>query len=158
MQLVLEELNRQEKALTELFTGRTDTTYTSRSYTIEPVQGSDATKEILFRFSRKLGFVDKDDLAGEPVYYSLRDMKTVHIPTPEELEKKKILKKEGICYNIPGKAEISLFTRSKKLCNEDIYIAQFGATEVLSRDFFNKKTTTRVLFNTTTGGIISIEK
>ena len=158
MQLVLEELNRQEKALTELFTGRTDTTYTSRSYTIEPVQGGDVTKEVLFRFSRKLGFVDKDDLAGEPVYYNLRDMKTVHIPTPEELEKKKILKKEGVCYNIPGKAEISLFTRSKKLCNEDIYIAQFGATEILSKDFFNKKTTTKVLFNTATGGIISIEK
>lgn len=158
MQLVLDELNRQELALTELFIGHTDTTYTSRSFIIEPVQGCDITKETLFRFSRKLGFVDKENLAGEPVYYSLRDLKTVHIPTPEEREKKRILKKEGICYNIPGKAEVSLFTRSKRLCNEEIYIAQFGVTEILSKELFNKKTATKVLFNTSTGGIISIEK
>lgn len=158
MQLVLDELDRQEKALTELFTGRTDTIYTSQSYTIEPTSGSDINKAILFRFSRKLGFVDNDDLAGEPVYYNLRDMKTVHIPTTEELGKKKILKKEGICYNIPGKAEFSLFTRSKKMYNAEIYIAQFGVTEILSKELFNKKATTKVLFNTATGGIISIEK
>lgn len=158
MQLVLKELDRQEKALTELFIGRTDTIYSSRSFTIEPTAGSNITKAVLFRFSRKLGFVDKDDLAGEPVYYNLRDMKTVHIPAPEELEKKKILKKEGICYNIPGKAEFSLFTRSKKLYNAEIYIAQFGVTEILAKELFNKKATTKVLFNTATGGIISIEK
>lgn len=158
MQLVLNELDRQEKALTELFTGRIDTIYSSRSYTIEPTKGNNATKAVLFRFSRKLGFVDKDDLAGEPVYYNLHDMKTVHIPSAEELEKKKILKKEGICYNIPGKAEFSLFTRSKKLYNAEIYIAQFGVTEILAKELFNKKATTKVLFNTATGGIISIEK
>lgn len=158
MQLVLDELNRQEKALTELFTGRTDTVYTSCSYMIEPTQGCDITKAVLFRFSRKLGFVDKNDLAGEPVYYNLRDMKTVYIPTPEELEKKKMLKLEGICYNIPGKANFSIFTRNRKLYSSEIYIAQFGATEILSRDLFNKKANTKVLFNTATGGIISIEK
>ena len=158
MQLVLDELDRQEKALTELFTGRIDTTYSSRSYTLEPTMGCDTTKAVLFRFSRKLGFVDKEDLAGEPVYYNLRDMKTVHIPTPEELEKKKVLKKEGVCYNIPGKADFSLFTRSRKLCSSEIHIAQFGVTEVLAKELFGKKATTRILFNTATGGIISIEK
>lgn len=158
MQLVLDELDKQEKALTELFTGRIDTTYSSQSYTIEPTIGCDTTKAVLLRFSRKLGFVDKDDLAGEPVYYNLRDMKTVHIPTPEELEKKKVVKKEGVCYNIPGKADFSLFTRSRKLYSSEIHIAQFGVTEVLSKELFGKKATTKVLFNTATGGIISIEK
>ena len=158
MQLVLDELDRQEKALTELFTGRIDTTYSSRSYTLEPAMGCDTTKAVLFRFSRKLGFVDKEDLAGEPIYYNLRDMKTVHIPTPEELEKKKVLKKEGVCYNIPGKADFSLFTRSRKLYSSEIHIAQFGVTEVLAKELFGKKATTRILFNTATGGIISIEK
>lgn len=158
MQLVLNELDRQEKALTELFTGRIDTIYSSRSYTIDPTMGSNITKAVLFRFSRKLGFVEKDDLAGEPVYYNLRDMKTVYIPTAEELEKKKVIKKEGVCYNIPGKADFSLFTRSKKLYNAEIYIAQLGVTEILTKELFNKKATTKVLFNTATGGIISIEK
>lgn len=158
MQIILDELNKQETALTELFTGRTDTTYHSCLYMIDPVLGCDTTKAVLFRFSRKLGFVDKDDLSGEPVYYNLRDMKTVHIPTPEELEKKKVVKKEGVCYNIPGKANFSLFTRSRKLYNSDIYIAQFGVTELLTKDLFNKKSTIKVLFNTATGGILNIEK
>ena len=158
MQLVLDELNKQEKALTELFTGRIDTIYSSHSYTIEPEIGCDITKAVLFRFSRKLGFLDKEDLAGEPVYYNLRDMKTVHIPTLEELEKKKLVKKEGICYNIPGKADFSLFTRSKKLYSSEIHIAQFGTTEVLAKELFNKKANAKVLFNTATGGITSIEK
>ena len=158
MHLVLDELDRQEKALTELFTGRTDTTYFSHSYTLEPEVGCDTTKAVLFRFSRKLGFVDKDDLAGEPVYYNLRDMKTVHIPTPEENGKKKVLKKEGVCYNIPGKAEFAIFTRGKKLYNAEIYIAQLGTTEILSKELFKKGAATKVTFDTATGGITSIEK
>lgn len=158
MQLVLDELDRQEKALTELFTGRADTTYHSKRYVIEPKAGENIEKEILFRFSRKLGFVDKEDLAGEPVYCTLRDMKTVYIPSPEELEKKKAGKREGVFYNIPGKACLSLSTRSRKLFEGEISIAQFGTTEQLSKDLFNKKASTKILFDTATGGIISIEK
>lgn len=158
MKLVLDELNKQERALTELFTGRTDTIYSTVTYTLDPHIGCDTTKAVLFRFSRKLGFVDKEDLAGEPVYYNMRDLRTVHIPTPEELAKKKVLKKEGVCYNIPGKVEFSIYTRSKKLHNSEIAVAQLGVTEVLSKDFFNKKSTTKVLFDPATGGIISIEK
>lgn len=158
MQLVLSELEKQEKAFTELFTGHADTIYNSRTYSIEPALGNDTAKAIMFRFSRKLGFVDKEDLAGEPIYYSLHDLKTVHIPAQNEPEKKRVLKKEGICYNIPGKADFALFTRSRKLFNAELGIAQFGTTEILSKDFFNKKNTTRVIFDTSTGGIISIEK
>ena len=158
MQLVLNELERQEKALTELFTGRIDTTYSSCTYTIEPTCGNDIEKSVLLRFSRKLGFVEKDDLAGEPVYCTLRDMKTVHIPAPDELEKKKTIKKEGVCYNIPGKADFQIFTRSRKLYHGELPIAQFGITEVLAKDIFSRNTNTKVLFDTSTGAIISIEK
>lgn len=158
MQLVLNELNKQEAALTELFTGRSDTIYSSVTYTIEPTVGCDTTKAVIFRFSHKLGFVDKEDLAGEPVYYSLRDLRSVHIPTPEELENKRILKKEGVCYNIPGKVDFSIYTRSKKLYESEIAIAQLGVTEILSKDLFKKKSTAKVLFDPATGGIISIEK
>ena len=158
MQLILDELTKQEEALTALFIGHSDTTYYSCTYKIEPTYGNDTTKAVLFRFSRKLGFVDKDDLAGEPVYYTLRDMKTVHIPTPEEIEKKKILKKEGVCYNIPGKAEFVIFTRNKKITSNELGIAQFGVTEILSKDLFNKRAETKVTFDTATGGILSIEK
>ena len=158
MQLVLSELDKQERALMELFIGRTDTIRQKTHVVIEPDEHCDTTKAVLLRFSRKLGFLEKDNLAGEPIYYSLRDLKSVKLPTAEEAAKKKTVKKEGICYNIPGKAEIEIFTKTRKLAKLEIPVAQLGTTEVLSKNLFNKSCTTKVLFDTATGGIISIEK
>lgn len=158
MQLVLAELDKQEKALTELFTGRIDTVYHSHTFTIVPTEKCDTTKAILLRFSRKMGVVDKDDLAGAPVYYNLRNLKSVKIPTAEELEKKKVVKKEGICYNIPGRAELSVYTSGRKFYTGELAIAQLGVTEILSKSLFNRKAAAKVLFDTSTGGIISIEE
>lgn len=158
MQLILKELEEQEMALTELFTGYTDTTYTCKRYSIDPIIDNGINKEVLFRFSRKLGFVDKEDLAGEPIYYSIRDLETVHIPLLSEPENKKIVKKEGICYNIPGKASITLSTRSRKLYDGEVSIAQFGTTEVLSKEMLGRKATAKIQFDTATGGIIRIKK
>ncbi|MBR5814081.1 MAG: DUF4831 family protein, partial [Bacteroidaceae bacterium] len=158
MQLVLSELDKQEHALMELFIGHTDTLRQEISITIKPTENCDTAKAVLLRFSRKLGFVEKDNLAGEPIYYSLRDLKSVKLPTAEELAKAKPIKKEGICYNIPGKAEFKVYTRARELAKAELTIAQLGTTEVLSKALFNKSNTTKVLFDTTTGGIISIEK
>ena len=158
MQLVLNELDKQERALMEMFIGRTDTLTQETTITIEPQELCDTTKAVLLRFSRKLGFVDKDNLAGEPVYCNIRDLKSVKLPTTEETAKKKPLKKEGICYNIPGKAEVEIYTRSRELLKEEIPVAQLGTTEILSKSLFNKNVRTKVLFDTSTGGIISIEK
>ena len=156
MQLMLEELDKQEHALMSLFMGETDTIRYSKSIIIDITEGCDINKEILLRFSRKLGFLDKDNLAGEPVYYNLRDLKSVN--KTEEDFKKKTIKKEGICYNVPGKAEIEVYTRSRKYLKADVEVAQLGTTEVLSRSLFNRNNDTKVLFDTTTGAIISIEK
>lgn len=158
MQLMLDELDKQEMALTELFIGRTDTLTQEIRILIEPRENSDTTKAVLLRFSHKLGFVDKDNLAGEPVYYDFRDLKTVKRPTAEELKKRKPIKKEGICYTIPGKAEIEVYTRTRKLIKEEIPVAQLGTIEILSKSLFNKNNATKVVFDTATGGIISIEK
>lgn len=157
LQLILDELAKQEKALMELFTGTTDTTRVSRTVRFTPTNESDTTKAILFRFSRKLGVVDKDNLAGAPIYYDFRNLHSVRIPTAEEVKKKEI-KKEGICYNIPGKAAFKIYTLGKVFYDEEIPVAQLGVTEVLSKTLFNKNATTKVLFDTATGGVISIEK
>lgn len=158
MQLVLEELDKQEHALMELFIGRTDTIRQEIRIAIKPTEECDTTKAVLLRFSRKLGFLDKDNLAGEPIYYDLNDLKSVRRPSAEEMAKAKPIKKEGICYNIPGKAKIEIYTRTRKLVGEEMPIAQLGTTEVLSKSLFNKSNRTKVLFDTATGGIISIEK
>ena len=156
MQLVLDELDKQEKAYLALFTGTTDTTSVSRKIYFTPTAESDTVKSILFRFSRKLGVVDNENLAGAPVYYDFRNLNSVYIPLPDEV--KKPLKKEGICYNVPGKAEFRIYTTIKALYNSELPIAQLGTTEILSKALFNKGARTKVTFDTATGAIINIEK
>lgn len=157
MQLVLNELDKQEKALMELFTGVTDTTRVSRTVHFTPTTQSDTAKAVMFRFSRKLGLVDNANLAGAPVYYDFENLHSVYIPTTEEVKKKEI-KKEGVCYNVPGKATLKIYTSGKVLYNDELPIAQLGTTEVLSKSLFNKNTATKVQFDKATGGIINIEK
>ena len=162
--LLLQELDKQEKALTELFTGRTDTVYHTYSYHIAPEEMRDTTKAVLFRFSHKLGVVDKENLVGEPIYYSLKNLKTVEIPAVAETEKKKTKKEkapkqpEGILYNIPGRAKMEIYSRTTTFLDKEIVIAQFGITEVLAKSLFGKDNTVKVLFDTATGVIISIKK
>ena len=73
----------------------------------------------------------------------------------EEKAKKKL---EGIIYNIPGKASVTIKGNGKQYVNEEVFLTQFGETEVLIDNLFNKKVNTRVIFNTTTGGIVKIDK
>lgn len=157
IKLMLEELDKQEGALMQLFTGTIDTTRVSRTVRFTPNETSDTTKAVMFRFSRKIGLVDNANLAGAPVYYDFKNLHSVHIPTPEEGKKKEI-KKEGICYNIPGKAAFKLYTGNKVLYNDELPIAQLGTVEVLSKALFNKNADTKVTFDKATGGIINIEK
>ncbi len=156
MQLVLDELEKQEKAYLSLFIGTTDTTHVERTIHFTPTAASDTTKSILFRFSRKLGVVDNENLAGAPVYYDFRNLHSVYIPTEGEV--KKPVKKEGVCYNVPGKAEFKIYITGKTLFNKEVNIAQYGTTEVLSKVLFNKQAGTKVTFDTATGAIMKIEK
>lgn len=153
MQLMLDELNRQERSLTSLFVGTCDTISHTFYLDITPVPGEDIKKNILFRFSRKLGVVNSDDLAGAPVYYDLAAQGTVEQPA----EKGKTVKREGVCYIVPGRAKIKVYNSAKVFAEKELSIAQFGSVEILSKKLFNKNKTTKVLFDTATGAIISIE-
>ena len=149
LKIVLDRLNQQEQALTQTFVGYTDTTYLSQSYIFEPTKDTD--KEILFRFSKKLGFVDADDLAGTPYYISVTDLRQ----TPEDTrtEKEKIVQKDdpGLFINVPGKAHVVLYNANKTVKEMDVFYPQFGRVEALSASLFNKKVSTSFQLNQVTG-------
>lgn len=153
LQIMLDNLNTQEKALTEMFSGYTETTNHEYTFVINPE--GDIKDEIVCRFSRKLGVLKNNDLAGEPIYISVTPKK-LHTIVDEEGKKKKKL--NGIIYNIPGKADVIIQSSSMKFFEKEIPFAQFGETEVLVNDLFNKKINTRVIFNPVTGGIVKIDK
>ena len=154
MQLVIEELDAQEEALTNLFTGVI--TSETEQYEETILQTDDLEKEVIFRFSEHLGIVDADDLGGEPVYMNLTATERAPQLDPKEAEKKeKSLK--GIVYNVPGKARIELFTARKSLYKGEAQITQFGTREALAPVMFeDKKAPVKVYFYPETGAIKQI--
>jgi hypothetical protein len=92
-------------------------------------------------------------LAGEPYYISVTDLKTPAIP--EDDGKKKV---DGVAYNVPGRAHITLTGNNKKLFDGELPITQFGTIEYLAPVLFNKNSTVKVLFDTATGGLIKVDR
>ena len=166
LQLVIDQLNKQEKALMQAFTGTTDRTDKVFTILVEP--GSDTQEQVAARFSTQLGVLPTNNLAGDPIYVSIRNTSTLPmpeednirntstLPMPEEDKKKK--KADGAIYNVPGKGNVTVTYQGKKLFNDEMAFTQFGYTEVLVDGLFDKKVNTRVIFNSTTGGILKIDK
>jgi hypothetical protein len=154
MELVIQQLQAQEAALTELFTGTTTREQFSSDFTVVP--DSDLNNDILFRFSKRLGIVAADDLGGTPVYLNLKATEKAPTLDPKEAEKKeKSLK--GIIYNVPGKANVTITMDGKVLYAAEIQITQFGSQEGLAPVMFeDKKAPVKVYFYPETGALKQI--
>lgn len=153
LKIVLDELDLQEQALTQLFAGYADTVWVSRSYTFVPE--TDIDRNIFFRFSQKLGFVDADDLAGEPYYLTVKDLHTVSLPTEEAKAKRKIT---GLVYNMPSMARVKIESLAASIYDKELPFAQMGTVDVLSPTLFNKGADTKLTLYSATGGILYLEQ
>ncbi len=151
MKLVIQQLDEQEKALTAMFTGSEEKELIEYESVIIPYDDMD--KEIIFRFSDRLGVLDADDLAGTPVYFTLKATERAPELDAKEAEKKeKSLK--GIVYNIPGKASIEISMNNKTRYKGEAQITQFGTREGLAPVMFeDKKAPVKVYFYPETGAI-----
>jgi len=154
MKLVIQQLEEQEQALTNLFTGIQVRDTSDYEITIDPYD--DLEKEILFRFSPQLGIVAADDLGGAPVYLDLKAIDRAPALEPKEAEKKeKSLK--GIIYNIPGPASIAISMNKKTLLKGEVQVTQFGTQEGLAPVMFeDKKAPVKIYFYPETGAIKQI--
>lgn len=153
LKIMLSNLEEQEKALTEMFSGFTDRSEQTFTFYIEPEK--EIADQVIFRFSQKLGILKENDLAGEPIYISISNESNLP-PVNEEAKAKK--KVDGVIYNIPGKGRVSIDSFDKNYYEEELSITQFGETEILTTSLFNKKVNTRVIFNPVTGAIVKIDK
>ncbi len=151
MKLMLTNLEEQERAMTEMFSGTCH--IEERAFVIRVVPDREYDEEVVFRFSRKLGLLGKEDLAGEPIYMTLKDLNAVDVP--EDDKKKKV---SGVAYNIPGRARVTIKQGTQQLYSGEMPITQFGTTEYLAPALFNKKSTVKVLFNPETGGLIKVDR
>lgn len=151
-QLVLDNLDAQEQALLSLFIGESKVTTVERSFEIVPTEN--VKDEVIFRFSRHYGFVDKDDLVGEPYYITVDVKEDNRMKTSQVVDPKKKPMVQGIAYTVPGKAHVKLSFDGEILAETDMLMGQLGHVEQLPvTQFTDKKKVTTASFSPLTGSI-----
>lgn len=155
LKLMLDNLQLQDRVLTEMFSGQVETDTNVVRLRITPEEMKD---KVVFRFSRKLGLLKEDDLAGEPYSLTITNLHTPTLPADTEEEGKKKKELEGVAYNMPGRAHITLTQGHRPLFETELPVTQFGTREYLAPVLFNKNSTIQVLFDTATGGLLKIER
>lgn len=153
--LVMQRLEEQEQALTALFVGTEIKEQLTKNLKIEP-NNKDISETVIARFSPKLGVVEANDLAGEPIYLSLKAKNPVResfLSDKEIAEREKKFAK-GIVYNIPAKATYQLEFKGKMIVNKECDVVQFGTQDVLdNKQFGDRSNPLKVIFYPDLGAI-----
>ncbi|MFV0539340.1 MAG: DUF4831 family protein [Dysgonomonas sp.] len=157
-QLVMKQLDEQEKALTSMFAGTETEVPATKELVITPDE-KNIDNRIICRFSSKLGIVDANDLSGAPVYLTLKnkDPKPEQFLTPKE--EKELEKKfsSGIIYNIPAKASLQVTYNGRSYVQKECDVVQYGIQDVLTKQMFdNAKQPIKVIFYPDMGAIKQI--
>ncbi len=153
MELMLASLGQQEAALNAAFTGTVTTEYVTRKFTYVP---DGESNDVLFRLSSFAGFVDADDLSGDPVYLKVEAVNQASLPVDAKGEPKK-LPKNAVIYNIPGSAQVSISSLGKKLFDKEVQMAQFGMEFGLDPLLFtDKKEPSFAVFDPVTGALVEV--
>ncbi len=153
LELMLNSLSNQEKALTAAFTGTIETSVETRVFTFTPETDG---KTILFRMSDFAGFVEADNYAGDPVYLFVKITNEGTLPVDAKGETKK-LPKDAVIYNIPGAARITLSHLGKELYSGEREFSQFGVSFGLNPQLFSaKKERSFAIFDPATGALKEI--
>ena len=154
MELVLNELDKQEQALVALFVGKTQVTH--HTHAVRYVPGESVEKEVVCRLSAHNGIVDKNDLSGEPLYLTLVAKKQTLLPAGIADKNTPLLSQ--IHYNLPGEAKVTLTFKGKKMAEQNVAVAQYGVAIPLAQELFTGKTIPTIKINAETGNILEIRK
>ncbi|WP_315578558.1 DUF4831 family protein [Hoylesella oralis] len=154
LRIMLNSLNTQETALRQVFEGTTVTD--TLEQTISYIPTKEVQKELLFRFSRHLGMVDKDDLSGIPYYISITDEHLIPKLVGTTNNEKKSKEDIGLYVNMPGKIKVTLYREERIDKQFEVYAAQFGRVEGISGSLFGRKFTTHIILNPINGNVESM--
>jgi hypothetical protein len=155
LKVLFAQLDEQEGALMALFVGTTQVEKQFARIKYVPT-GDEVIHQVLFRFSKHLGLVEKENLSGAPVYIDLKatDRKQF-MPDP----KQKANEKKGLVYNIPGKGEATVSYDNKSLLNQEFTMTQFGIQANFPTNLFNdKKAPGKVILNPETGAVMRLQQ
>ena len=154
MKLVLEELDRQEKALTDRFVGKTQKRTDHKFVRFAPTE-----KEQLYFFSEENGFTDAENIDADTIRVTMVLHPQKLAPGVQSQKKKKgEIEVSPIVYNLPGSGDVTVTFDGRELGKRTVPIAQLGVDVPLSKDLFTGAEMPIIVFNEKTGNIVSISK
>ena len=125
LQLMLDEIDQQYESLLSLFMGTTTCDTTEQHIALCPER--EMKREVIFRISKPLGLVDKDDLSGIPFYLTTEDL---HKQGQQQYDYPENKKDGGFYANVPGFVRLTLYREDRQLATYEYPFAQFGFTEL----------------------------
>lgn len=150
LELMLESLAAQEKAIARAFTGYEISENVCRTFTFIPEEEG---RQTLFRMSDFAGFVDADDLSGWPVVADISVISPAELPRDASGVEKK-LPKDAVIYALPATVSLTLSLQDEKIAEKTLEIAQMGTTFGLAPSLFtDKKAPGFAVFDAATGAV-----
>lgn len=152
LQLMLDNLEAQEQALLAMFCGTTQTRHVVTTVTLTP--DDDISRKVIARLSPLDGFVEPQNLAGDPVYLNLRVSARGEAPVNEKGETLPF-PKNGVAYCIPGQADVTITYGGKTFYDGNLDFAQFGIDYGLAPSLLTDKKNPRfMIFDPATGALL----
>lgn len=153
LKILMDNMAKDEQSLLALFNGSTRTDYFSTTIDYEP--NREVKEEVLVRLSDATGFVEKEDLSGEPLYITANVIQKGEMPLDVKGNVKE-LPKNAVVYNIPGEVQVTLSFSGKNVFSGKYLVAQQGIQYGLDPNMFtDKKEPCYVTFYPETGAIRS---
>lgn len=154
LEVALKELNRQERQLVQLFTGKRTRKTMLKSVRYIP---SKSEEKALLYFSPENGITAEEDVSALPVMIQFSARKQVLAPATGKTGKKAPVPSQ-IYYNLPGYGNYTISYDGAVLQEGSLPVAQFGIAVPLAKSLFTGKKAPEIYFNTETGYILSIEE
>ncbi len=160
MQIMLDELDRQDRSLSSMFLGVTSHDTIEHVLWYVPAAADTSAqakpeKEVLFRLSQLRGLVEADDLSGAPYYIIVENI--TQLPAPQPAAKKRKQPEAGVYVNVPGRLRATIMEGITPIASQEMPAPQYGQTELLSGSLFNKRYTTHLLLDPLTGALLRLD-
>lgn len=154
LEIALKELNKQEKQLVQLFTGKRSKKTVVKTVQYVPTKSEE--KPLLY-FSLENGITAEEDASALPIVLNFIARKQVPAPAIQTKKNdKKAPVPSPLLYNLPGAGIYTISYDGVTLLEGTLPVAQFGIAVPLSKNLFSGSKLPTIYFNTETGNIQTI--
>lgn len=161
MELVLKELDKQERQLVSLFIGKVEKKNLHKRVSHTPEgENSKRWDEVLY-FSEDNGFTGADNVDADRIRINVEFHHQAAQKSPMESKGKKdknAVEPSPIVYNLPGNADVEVYYKNELVRSRVVPVAQFGIDVPLPKDLFTDKELPKITFSEKTGKVIAITR